>query len=105
MLENCSQEAFIGKVRISVSLSIKLLEAGGESLQKNKAVDKAIKLKSEIPIGKLFIWLPGDGALGENRIFSLLPSQTQERAYSQARSAPSQVHAETGIKFGRIINC
>ena len=44
MLENCSQEALIGKVRISVSLSIELLEAGGESLEKNEAVDKSIKL-------------------------------------------------------------
>jgi hypothetical protein len=46
MLENCSQEALIGKVRISVSLSIELLEAGGESLEKNEAVDKSIKLDS-----------------------------------------------------------
>jgi len=35
MLENGSQETLIRKVRISVSLSIKLLETGSESLEKN----------------------------------------------------------------------
>lgn len=48
MLENGSQESLIRKVRISVSLSIKLLETGGESLEKNETVDEAIKLETTL---------------------------------------------------------